>query len=104
MVSLLKSTVLGVGLLAGVAATANAQSIGSAIGRQHATVVWRHVASAECPHRDSGIDAKLLSQARGRGSLDGAPSSARGAIRHRGISIRERDRPQTPLVKGSIGP
>jgi hypothetical protein len=63
--------------------------IGIAIGWQYGAFVRRHTADAECPHRHSGIDAKLLSQAWRKWDLEGAL----GAIYHQGISIHERDRP-----------
>jgi hypothetical protein len=78
--------------------------VGTATGRQYAAVLRPHVAGAECPYRHSGIDAELLSQARRRWVVEGGSLSSASAIFHRSISsIYKRDRPQTPLVKVSIG-
>jgi hypothetical protein len=105
MVSLLKSTVLGVGLLAGLAATANAQSTSALPSDGSTPPPYGGTLRVQNAHTGiAGSTQSFYPKPGGRGSLDGAPSSARGAIRHRGISIHERDRPQTPLVKGSIGP
>jgi hypothetical protein len=76
-----------------------AVSIDPATGWQYTTIIQRHAAGAECPHRRSRIDAKFLPQARRRRGVEGGSLSAPGAICHRCISLHERGRPQAQLAK-----
>ena len=100
MVSLLKSTILSVGLLAGLAATANAQSV-SALSPDGNTPP-SYGGTLQVQNARTGIAGSTQSfypKPGGGGIWKGGSLSALGAICHRGTSIHYRGRPQTPLIK-----